>query len=354
MLKNNQTDINNPLKYFQQSVIANLNQNNKRQEIFPGVMQMITPKTPNLGVKQLDTKKLFETDKLLDKAAAGSYGFDPSKLSAGFSIGSAGLDLIGSVASPLDHVSGASKALDIGSKVAEMIPVPWVQGISLGLKAIKTLDQLTGKKAVSQQTLGETATGYNLDFNANANTSYGGLFGNKKRKQANKLTSFQDFQNIGKIRTAKAAEKELLASGTSTQDILSKNYQRLTGGLGTNILAAKEGLKLIRQKAKFLKEGGAFNVIPSGALHRELNHLEGEHTKKGIPVLLEEGGEILQQAEIEREELILHKELTDKLEQLLKDYDNGNELALIEAGKLLTSEILENTQDNVGLLNKIE
>lgn len=111
------------------------------------------------------------------------------------------------------------------------------------------------------------------------------------------------------------------------------------------------------------REGGKVNVIPEGALHARLHHMENAEnlTKKGIPVVAEkEGGELEQQAEIEREEVILRLEVTKKLEELQKDYYNDDytqkqkdEFA-IEAGKLITYELLQNTVDNTGLLNEIQ
>lgn len=97
---------------------------------------------------------------------------------------------------------------------------------------------------------------------------------------------------------------------------------------------------------QYYKEGGKFNVIPEGALHARLHHMENADniTKKGIPVVSEkENGEIEQQAEIEREEIIFRLEVTKKLEELAKD---GSDKAAIEAGKLLVEEILNNTIDN--------
>ena len=68
--------------------------------------------------------------------------------------------------------------------------------------------------------------------------------------------------------------------------------------------------------------------------------LEGM-TKKGIPVVSpKEDGTLEQIAEVECGEIILRKEVTDKLEELRKD---GSDEAAIEAGKLLTLEIIENT-----------
>ena len=50
-------------------------------------------------------------------------------------------------------------------------------------------------------------------------------------------------------------------------------------------------------------------------------------------------------------ELIFRLEVTNKLEELFKD---GSEDAMIEAGKLVAYEIMENTQDNSGEVLKDE
>ena len=98
------------------------------------------------------------------------------------------------------------------------------------------------------------------------------------------------------------------------------------------------------------KEGGKVNVIPEGALHKNKHHLEDvdekfeDITTKGIPVIVEsEGGEVIQQAEVERQEIIFRLEVTKKLEELSKQHTDE---AAIEAGKLLVQEILYNTIDN--------
>lgn len=107
------------------------------------------------------------------------------------------------------------------------------------------------------------------------------------------------------------------------------------------------------------QKGGAMNVIPDGALHAhrhrldELPHLEDAAiTNKGIPVVsFTEGGEVSQHAEIEAKELILHYDLTKKLEALMKE--GGDESAL-EAGKLLAREIVKNTKDKSGVVLSAE
>ncbi len=112
---------------------------------------------------------------------------------------------------------------------------------------------------------------------------------------------------------------------------------------------SEENLEIIK-----FAEGGKMNVIAEGAYHSRKNNLESVNedlvdvTKKGIPVIAyEEGGEITQTAEIEEGELILTKEITDKIEKLYKD---GSEEAMIEAGKLLANELMNNTDDRT---NKI-
>jgi hypothetical protein len=107
------------------------------------------------------------------------------------------------------------------------------------------------------------------------------------------------------------------------------------------------------------------NIIPEGALHArkhniENSELDGKITKKGIPVIIEGENGIKQVAEIERNEIIFTKEITEKLEELRDSYSNygdstkEKDAIAIEAGKLLVQEILYNTQDNTGLLKEVE
>jgi hypothetical protein len=62
------------------------------------------------------------------------------------------------------------------------------------------------------------------------------------------------------------------------------------------------------------------NVIPEGALHCRKNNMEGageDFTAKGIPVV-DNNGE--QQAEVEREEWTINKDLTNDIEKWYKEY----------------------------------
>ena len=106
------------------------------------------------------------------------------------------------------------------------------------------------------------------------------------------------------------------------------------------------------------QQGGSINIIPEGALHAHKHNMDMEGiTPKGIPVVSnKEGGEVEQQAEIEREEIIFRLEVTKKLEELEEKYydeetsQREKDECALEAGKLLVEEILYNTQDNTNKL----
>ena len=113
------------------------------------------------------------------------------------------------------------------------------------------------------------------------------------------------------------------------------------------------------ENVDYLKNGGQMSVIPEGALHAHKNHMEGageDFTAKGIPVVDNKGE---QQAEIERNEIIFRKEVTDKIEELFKKYkeedskDKKDSIA-IEMGKILTCEITKHTEDRTGLIEEVE
>ena len=139
--------------------------------------------------------------------------------------------------------------------------------------------------------------------------------------------------------------KEALDSAIQRKDtleMLPEEAELFTSKYKTKYAGFKTG--------KFL-EGGKMNVIPDGALHAHKNHMDVDGiTSKGIPVVTEEDGGVIQHAEIERNEIIFNKEVTEKLEALAK---KGTDEAAIEAGKILSREIMENTQDNTGLMREV-
>lgn len=146
-------------------------------------------------------------------------------------------------------------------------------------------------------------------------------------------------------------------------DIMQQNLNRYAGSNYMSNALAEHGMKLmsaeearmiltLRRQAtnvQAFEKGGQINVIPEGARHSRLNHLDDVHddlsdvTKKGIPVVTPtQEGDLEQVAEVESGEIIFSKSVTDKLEELMKD---GSDKAAIEAGKLLAKEIITNTDD---------
>lgn len=118
----------------------------------------------------------------------------------------------------------------------------------------------------------------------------------------------------------------------------------------------------IESTPKKFQLGGKMNLIPEGALHARKHdltsidpNLKGQITTKGIPVISESEGGVIQHAEIEKEEWTLRKEFTDQLEALYKQYqDNPSDELAIEAGRLVCYELLKNTDDRSGLIKSIK
>ena len=155
------------------------------------------------------------------------------------------------------------------------------------------------------------------------------------------------------------------------QDLTQQNLNRYMGTNYMDMRIGKQGMKfpelddirkmlknrvLPEENVQKFADGGS--ILPTGKLHKELSHINelGEQyenlTRKGIPVVtLNEGGEITQVAEIEKEEICLSKEITDRLEALWKD---GSEEAMVEAGKLIANEILYSMKDEANILGKDE
>lgn len=123
------------------------------------------------------------------------------------------------------------------------------------------------------------------------------------------------------------------------------------GGVAIKITIVKD------QEEPKEKENSEKNVIPEGALHAHKHNIENTDslTQKGIPVVDDKGE---QQAEIEKDEIILNLKLTNKLEELQSKYEKASKKEqdnlAIEAGKLLVQEILHNTIDNTGLIDKCQ
>lgn len=198
-------------------------------------------------------------------------------------------------------------------------------------------------------------------------TEIGGMTSmfSKKDEQAIKNLKRANTQNILASTVSRNALKQQEAATNMMPYLLDKNKQKLQNLFDPRVLTAKQGTKLslknikakVNNKIKKANLGMKFdepNVIVDGAFHSRKHNMDIENlTPKGVPVIMEEGGEITQTAEVERNELIFNLKTTQELEKLYKKFKDGDENAALEAGKLLTYEILENTNDNTNLLNTI-
>ena len=374
------------------SIIQQLDQNSSNFDLLATANSMIQMKDPKGGTSLIKTdlnKFLGNVGKtgFLSKAN-GSLNKELIK-GSGLSIGSAANGVL-SVADRFipqaeDKASKITSGVFNGlSTVASFVP-----GIgTLASVALKGLGSLfgAGVKSVKGNTANElvdTSSSYTGE-DALASKKFG-LLGLRGAKKYAGLVTRRQYNRDLAANVLQEGKDDLLAANNVQQqqmkDTLSKNGD---DWMYTNTLSAKNGAKIKEVKrlsslySKRLiskeplkegttvefKNGGSINVIPEGALHARKNNLteinpelEGI-TKKGIPVISkEEGGEMIQHAEIERSEIIFNLETTKKLESLREQYNKSEDKIekdnlAIEAGKLLAQQIMENTIDNTGELLK--
>ena len=275
-----------------------------------------------------------------------------------------------------------SGILNGASSVLSIVP-GFGTAASVALKALGSLIG-AGVKSVKGNTANElvdTSSSYTGE-DALASKKFG-LLGLRGAKKYAGLVTRRQYNRDLAANVLQEGKDDLLAANNVQQyqmrDTLSKNgddwMYTLRAKQGAKIKEVKRLSSLYNKRLIFkeplkegttveFKNGGSINVIPEGALHARKNNLteinpelEGI-TKKGIPVISkEEGGEMIQHAEIERSEIIFNLETTKKLESLREQYNKSEDKAekdnlAIEAGKLLAQQIMENTIDNTGELLK--
>lgn len=326
-------------------------------------------------------------------------GFGNFMGSTGMNIASQVLGAIGNIGGPNGGEQAAAIKSGIRSVTDKLGPIGMAVGAADDLlggiagMAGKKLDGVsTGDKVISSiPVIGNAAslfssklTKHNFDrssvasdysFNKEqAASDLGGksiLFGKgKKEKQiANAWSMYNKKADITDF------NKKRLDSDAA-MSLNTQNQLRFSGGQQLYSLA-KHGMKFPEldearviisrwstnsTEPKKFQLGGKMNLIPEGALHARKHNLEkinpeleGQITSKGIPVVAQGEGGVIQQAEIEKEEVIFRKEFTDELERLYKQYqDDSSDDIAIEAGKLICYELLKNTDDRSGLIKSIE
>lgn len=283
------------------------------------------------------------------------------------------VDAIGSATGlNLDNIDAdAAKRAGIGGKAA-------TQGFINSLPGVSTLVGMFGgrtEKSYKSAEIDQMTNAYGgsvADINAAQALSGKRMLGTGK---ANKFIREQN--RVNSLITDISLESKLRKSNSAGDTYLSQNQNKYAG-YTPQLLLSKKGMKfpeldmarsLINSwKVKPTEDpqkfqlGGKMNLIPEGALHARKHNLEkvnpeleGQITRKGIPVVAQGEGGVIQQAEIEKEEVIFRKEFTDELERLYKQYqDDSSEDIAIEAGKLICFELLKNTDDRSGLIKSIE
>ena len=305
------------------------------------------------------------------------------------------------VGSVLNKLGGGTDAMTntdaiLGSSFLNLTPIGIINGF--GGKTSKTMG---GKDFMTQNQLNNVWSGYNgtraqYDTALTKENKKYGLFSSGARKRANKLIdkanmdreSLLDMNRMTELGDIKGNNMAGINTTQYAQDLQGgPNFNNLRVGriglklpnkrelLQVRYLASKVNTRIqnitefvpVEQEIPEHKEGGiiaanldwkfdiqkfqkggSVNIIPEGALHARKHNMDIDNvTKKGIPVVDNNGQ---QQAEIEKNEIIFRKEVTDKLEQLAKD---GSEQAAIEAGELLVKEIFENTDDKTGLIEEV-
>ena len=305
------------------------------------------------------------------------------------------IDSIGSAILPqVENSSGVNTAFQVGDTISSglMAVNPALGGIAKGVMfGAKALNVLTGGKANTfnqdKEAFAEVGGDYSgtsalaSDAASKSGKRYGGLFSGGPAA-ANRVIAEANKQQRVISQISENTKDDKLKQSTMSTIYNNKYGQGLNGGYNQGAIhSGKVGLKLPTkqdmkkiqdslnkfkqggQVASFLvatqpsieefKSGGQIkgNVIPEGALHARKNNMDNpDITKKGIPVVSENKDGLMQQAEIERNEIIFNKEVTTKLEEFYKD---GSDEAAIECGKLLATEIVENTEDRTGLLKEM-
>lgn len=283
------------------------------------------------------------------------------------------VDAIGSATGlNLDNIDAdAAKRAGIGGKAATQGFINSLPGVSMLVGMFGGRTAKSYKSAEIDQ-MTNAYGGSVADINAAQSLSGKRMLGTGK---ANKFIREQN--RVNNLITDISLESKLRKSNSAGDTYLSQNQNKYAG-YTPQLLLSKKGMKfpeldtarsLINSwKVKPTEDpqkfqlGGKMNLIPEGALHARKHNLEkvnpeleGQITRKGIPVVARGEGGVIQQAEIEKEEVIFRKEFTDELERLYKQYqDDSSEDIAIEAGKLICFELLKNTDDRSGLIKSIE
>ena len=372
-----------------------------------------------------NSKGMFPSKEVVNLPQAGTNtgveGFDPSMKGASGGMSAAGWGKVANVgvqaAQAVDNAlmgdknfGAQSQAIDTAvhgaSKALISSGNPYAMAAGAALEAANFVTKAGG----------QTVQGFDVDINSSG-------YGNMGHKESSSSRDFGAILGLGGLnqgamqrKLAKRNEEAQMAMKAanvadtikfeqearmnSVDDVIEQNQIALAGGIDTTLLAARHGAKLEKLKLQKKEEiiyhepeeiiyekeepeivkaqNGAKleqievsdqqNVIPSGAMHKNKNHLDLDVTQKGIPVITveddsaetfedikEQEDTLVQHAEVEEAEIIFNKELTIFLENLRKQWhesDKKDDNICLEAGMRLAKEIVTNTEDNTDVTEK--
>lgn len=298
----------------------------------------------------------------------------------GVGVGLSALDALGeglninnqNISKPAAEQLDISKGSMVGNYITNMIPgLSFLGGLGTEYKGVGSINDIN-KAAISYN---KTVN----DSNAFSQLNKGRyLFGGKEINQK----SNKHNEEIGKINSILNESKKMesnyapqflgINNTLAFQGIKPELSFRKKGGTIPELDEVRSIMQSLQSKKQEIQEpqkfqlGGKMNMIVTGALHarkhnlEELNpNLEGEITKKGIPVVvMNEGGEVKsQQAEVETGEIIMQIDATKTIEDYYDEYNSTNSKTeknriALECGKYLVNELLKNTDDPDKLIKK--
>lgn len=372
-----QLDFSSQFKNYSQGVLNNINRKSSYlNNTIPGLPtpEQVQAQVDSFGKTSTtaDSNKLGNLSGFLKKSGAGL-------LNSGTNVATGMIKSLTPQAEDKGSQIAGQAMNTIGDIASAFGPVGSIVGA--GAKVLGTLFTSIGPnvKGNTSKELTDSSSSYGgLD---KLDSKKFGLFGIGAGKRYAKKVAEREQQRIKSEGILKSAQTDQEAAVGSIQNLANRYNLNMSGGWQQNngIRFGKSGTKVsydlsfAHKVLNHLKEdapekfekGGKVNIIPEGALHARKHNidtpeLDGKITKKGIPVIVEGENGIKQVAEIEKNEIIFTKEITEKLEELRDKYSDDEssskekDAIAIEAGKLLVQEILYNTQDNTGLLNEVE
>lgn len=371
-----QLDFSSQFKNYSQGVLNNINRKSSYlNNTIPGLPtpEQVQAQVDSFGKTSTtaDSNKLGNLSGFLKKSGAGL-------LNSGTNVATGMIKSLTPQAEDKGSQIAGQAMNTIGDIASAFGPVGSIVGA--GAKVLGTLFTSIGPnvKGNTSKELTDSSSSYGgLD---KLDSKKFGLFGIGAGKRYAKKVAEREQQRIKSEGILKSAQTDQEAAVGSIQNLANRYNLNMSGGWQQNngIRFGKSGTKVsydlsfahkvlnhLKDTPEKFEKGGKVNIIPEGALHARKHNidtpeLDGKITKKGIPVIVEGENGIKQVAEIEKNEIIFTKEITEKLEELRDKYSDDEssskekDAIAIEAGKLLVQEILYNTQDNTGLLNEVE